>query len=92
MIFTNEVVMFILGLGVFWFVMTNRYKLKRIYAWKLFLSTFYFLMAGWFFTVIEGFVLLHFFNFLEHISYSVSAILMAIWCYKTAHPKREEAA
>ena len=90
MIYTNEVVMLILGMGVLWFVMLNRIKIRRITAWKLLLSAFYFLMAGWFFTVIEGFVLLPFFNLLEHISYCVSAIFMAIWCYKIAHPKSEE--
>jgi hypothetical protein len=84
MIYTNEVVMLILGLGVFWFVMHNKH-------WKLLLYTFYFLMAGWFFTVIEGFILMPFFNLLEHVSYTVSAIIMAMWCYKIAHPKREEA-
>ena len=91
MIYTNEVVMLILGLGVFWFVMLNKHKIQRILAWKLLLFAFYFLMAGWFFTVIEGFILMPFFNLLEHISYSVSAIIMAMWCYKIAHPKREEA-
>ena len=90
MIYTNEVVMLILGLGVFWFVMLNKYKIRRILAWKLLLYAFYFLMAGWFFTVIEGFILLPFFNLLEHVSYSVSSIIMAMWCYKIAHPKREE--
>jgi hypothetical protein len=91
MIYTNEVVMLILGLGVFWFVMLNKYKIRRILAWKLLLFAFYFLMAGWFFTVIEGFILMPFFNLLEHISYSVSSIIMAMWCYKVTHPKREEA-
>jgi hypothetical protein len=91
MIYTNEVVMLILGLGVFWFVMLNKYKIRRIPAWKLLLFAFYFLMGGWFFTVIEGFILLPFFNLLEHVSYSVSAIIMAVWCHKIAHPKIEEA-
>jgi hypothetical protein len=91
MIYTNEVVMLILGLGVFWFVMHNKHKIRRILAWKLLLYAFYFLMAGWFFTVIEGFILMPFFNLLEHASYTVSAIIMATWCYKIAHPKREEA-
>jgi hypothetical protein len=90
MIYTNEVVMLILGLGVVWFVFLNKYKIRRILAWKLLLYAFYFLMAGWFFTVIEGFVLMPFFNLLEHISYSVSSIIMAMWCYKIAHPKSEE--
>lgn len=91
MIYTNEVVMLILGLGVFWFVLLNNQKIRRIIAWKFLLFAFYFLMAGWFFTVIEGFILLPLFNLLEHISYSVSAIIMATWCYKITHPKKEEA-
>ncbi len=90
MIYTNEVVMLILGLGVFWFVIFNKQKIKRIFAWKLLLYAFYFLTAGWFFTVIEGFILLPFFNLLEHVSYSISAVILAVWCYKTAHPKSEE--
>ena len=91
MIYTNEVVMLILGLGVVWFVIFNKYKIRRILSWKLLLCAFCFLMAGWFFTVIEGFILMPLFNLLEHVSYSVSSIIMAVWCYKIAHPKREEA-
>jgi len=91
MIYTNEVVMLILGLGVFWFVMLNKHKIRRILAWQLLLSAFYFLMAGWFFTVLEGFILLPFFNLLEHISYLVSAVILAMWCRKIVYPKREEA-
>jgi len=83
--------MLILGLGVFCFVFLNKYKIRSIFAWKLLLYAFFFLMAGWFFTVIEGFILSPFFNLMEHISYSISAIIMAVWSYKTAHLKREEA-
>jgi len=83
--------MLILGLGVFWFVFLNRNKIRKIFAWKLLLYAFYFLMAGWFFTVIEGYILLPLFNFLEHLTYSISAIILAMWCYKLTHPKREEA-
>jgi hypothetical protein len=91
MIFTNEVVMLILGMGVFWFVILNRQKAKRIFAWRLLLGSFYFLMGGWFFTVIEGFIFLHFFNLLEHLSYLVSALFMAGWSRKVFIAKREEA-
>ena len=83
--------MLILGLGVFWFVLFNKQKIRRIIAWRLLLYAFYFLMSGWFFTVIEGFILKPFFNLLEHVSYSFSAVILAMWCYRIAHPKREEA-
>jgi ABC-type lipoprotein release transport system permease subunit len=91
MVSTNEVVMLILGMGVFWFVVLNKHKIKRIFGWKLILPAFYFLMAGWFFTVLEGIVLTHFFNFLEHLSYTASALIMAFWSRKVFFAIKEEA-
>jgi hypothetical protein len=90
MLYDNKVVMLLLGLGVFSFVMLNKHKIKRIYARRLLLFAFYFLMAGWFFSIIEGFFLSDFFNFLEHFSYMVSALIMALWCRKIALLRRKE--
>jgi len=82
--------MLILGTGVFFFVLFNRDKIRRIISWKLLLFAFFFLMAGWFLTILEGFFLEYYFNLLEHLSYTASALIMAFWCRKIAITKRED--
>jgi hypothetical protein len=90
MLYDNEVIMLILGTGVFFFVFFNRNKIRRIISWRLLLFAFYFLMAGWLLTILEGFFLENYLNLLEHLSYAASAVIMAFWCRKIAITKREE--
>ena len=90
MLYDNEVVMLILGSGVLYFVLYNYKQIKRIYEWKWLFSAFCFIMAGWFFTVIEGFFLARAFNILEHSSYMISAIILAVWCIKVSYGRKED--
>jgi hypothetical protein len=90
MLYDNEVITLILGTGVFFFVLFNRNKVRRIIFWRLLLFAFLFLMAGWLLTILEGFFLEYYFNVLEHFSYAASAVIMAFWCRKVALTKREE--
>ncbi len=91
MIQENEIVMVLLGGGVLIFTLTNRLRLKRIPEWKILISGFYFLRAGWTLTVLEGFFWKGTLNYLEHICYVVSAVIIAIWCWRVFGDRKEAA-
>jgi hypothetical protein len=82
MIQENEVVMFFLGLGVLFFLMFNLGQIKRITGWRILMGAFYLLLGGWFLTVIEHVAFADASNFLEHVCYLGSSILIAVWCRK----------
>jgi hypothetical protein len=84
MIYDNEAVMFILGMVVVIFVTLNINQIKKIRDWQWLLISYYLLMAGWFFTILEGFILPNVINWIEHISYAMSALILAVWCRKMA--------
>ena len=90
MVYANELIMLILGAGVLYLTILNKQKIRRIYAWKLLLLSFYYMMAGWVFTVMEGYFMEQFINILEHISYLASAVIMAWWCWQFAGNKLED--
>ncbi len=83
----NEIVVFILMLGVLIFYVGTYAQSRRFPGWKLFLISFSILTAGFFFTNIEGvfYQILHLHglaeasNILEHSCYVVSAIVLALW-------------
>lgn len=81
MIYVDEVIMFILGLGVLIFVVLNYFHLKRIPSFLVLLAGFCLLVVGWALTVLEGFFWYSSLNFLEHLCYAVSGIVVAIWCW-----------
>jgi hypothetical protein len=86
----NEVVMLFMGIGVFLFIMVNRAYVKKVNYWKILTWGYYILLSGWFFTVLEGFFQEYYLNLLEHICYTVSTILFAVWCWKSAYRAKEE--
>lgn len=81
MFYENEVVMFILGLGVLAFILGNRSRLKRFPAFNILIPAFYLLLAGWGFTILEGLFWHDFFNLLEHGCYAFSSILLTVCCF-----------
>ncbi len=80
MIQANELILLLFGLGAFVFILLNNARLKQLPVLSLFVHGFYCLLAGWFFTVVEGFVWPRAFNVLEHIAYFTSAVLLLLWC------------
>ena len=91
MIRENEVVMLLLGLGVLVFILANRSRLRRLPRWDILSLGFYVVLAGWVLTVAEGFFYENVLNYLEHISYACSAVLLALWCWKVSASGREAA-
>lgn len=92
MLYDNEVVMLILGAGVAGFVRLNYPRIKRIHSWKWLILSFYLMMGGWLFTILEGLFMEGIFNYLEHISYMISGLVLAYWCRNHLRHKQEEAA
>lgn len=81
----NEVVLLMLGVGVLIFIMGNRHKLKHLPASKILLTAFLVSFTGWSITVLETFLWEDFLNIVEHICYTGSAVLLAVWCWKVFH-------
>jgi hypothetical protein len=86
----NEVIMLLLGIIVFVLILLNGTRIRRIYAWRVFVTSYCLLLAGWFFTILEGFFLEFYLNILEHLSYTFSAIFMAFWCWKVVNSNKVE--
>ena len=82
MIQQNEIIMLLLGIGCLIFIWVNKQKVNRIPVAKPLMAGFYVLLAGYVLTFLEGLFWQDFLNVLEHICYTASSILMAVWCWK----------
>lgn len=81
-IFGNEIVMLSIGTGVLLFILSNRARLKHLAAYRILIAAFCLMLAGWILTVFEGFFCEWLLNFLEHLCYAVSSLLVMVWCWK----------
>ena len=96
-IFENEVVMLLIGVGVLIFILGSRPRLKSLPASNILFAGFYVLLVSWVLTVLEGFFGLFWegvLNYIEHACHAVSAVLVAVWCWKvfgSGNPSRKEA-
>jgi hypothetical protein len=81
--------MLLLGVGVFVFILINGQKLRRFNSWKIISASFYAFLCGVFLTVLESFFWNELLNLLEHVSYMVSALLLAVWCHHFSHRESE---
>ena len=91
MVQENEIIMLALGCGIYFFVVANKPRLEHIPAWNIILLSFRFLLAAWFFTVIEGFFWNGLFNALEHVCYTCSSAMLMFWFYKITRATDEGA-
>ena len=86
----DEVIMFTLGLGIFFFILANRFRIKRIPEYKLLISAYTIVLSAWILTVLEGFFLGRLLNFFEHACYAVSGSMMVLWCWKILRNRQKE--
>ena len=89
MIQENEIITLLLGIGVMIFILANNRKVKRIPVAIILIAGFYVLLAGWVLTILEGLFWKDLLNVLEHICYTSSSILMAVWCWKIFAYKKD---
>ncbi len=87
MIQENEVVMLLMAIGVLIFILVNRRLIMRIVAARVLVVAFCVLAAGYVLTVLEAFFLEKLLNFLEHLCYAGSSVLIAMWCMRVFKPK-----
>jgi uncharacterized membrane protein len=90
----NEIVMLLIGVGVLIFVLGSRARLKSLPASNILIAGFYVLLASWTVTVLEGFFWEGVLNYIEHGCNAVSALFVAVWCWKVfgrGNPIRKEA-
>jgi len=90
MLMENEVVMLVLGIGVLFLMVMNMDHVRKIRFWKLLFASYIILLSGWFFTILEGFLLERPLNILEHASYFVSAVFIAVWTWKSTGRQKKE--
>ncbi len=90
MIHENEIIMLILGGGVFIFTLVYQSRIKRITAWQTLISGFYILLVAWILTVLEGFFWESPLNYLEHLCYALSSILLSVWCLRVVFGNNKE--
>jgi len=82
MLFENELIMLVLGLGVSILILRNYDRMKSLPFSKILISGFFSLVIGWVMTILEGFFLKELCNFIEHTCYFLSSMLVAIWSWK----------
>lgn len=89
MVQENEIIMLLLGIGVLIFVLRNHSVIQRVPGSRFLIAGFSVQLAGWFLTVLEGFILESFLNYCEHACYAVGSLLLAFWCLKARRGKEE---
>ncbi len=83
MLYENEIIMLVFGFLVTLFIGIKFNQLKHIKSYKTLLTGFYLLVAAWFFSNLEEFILAKYLNILEHLFYAASSIIILIWIFKT---------
>lgn len=84
MIYENEVIMFLLGLGALVFALLNYSHLKSVRSFGILFAGFCVLFAAWILTVLEHLFWEAELNLLEHACYAVCGILVAFWCWSVS--------
>ena len=92
----NEVILFILGIGVLIFILKNhmdpksRKVLMAFPNYNLFIYAYILLLLGWVFTILEGFFWNEALNLVEHLCYASAALMFAFWSWKTFSRSEDE--
>ena len=79
----REVFALLLSIGVLVFAVRQGDSLRQIPHWRTLLTSLAMMLASLACSVIEGVVWEPFFNFIQHFCGALSAVLLAVWCWKT---------
>jgi hypothetical protein len=82
MIHSNELMLMLAGMVIVVFIITKHHQLKSIPAYLWLISSFFLLSAGWTLSVVEVFIYPEFLNYLEHLFYTSSTIMLMVWYWK----------
>ncbi|MBW2703832.1 MAG: hypothetical protein JRF33_23685 [Deltaproteobacteria bacterium] len=80
----NEIISLLIGCGALVFMLANLAKLQRMPAYLWLLAAFGSFFCGWVLTVLEGYCWPEICNLLEHIAYTLSSLLLAVWALRFA--------
>lgn len=89
MFYSNEFLALVTALPVLLFLTMCRHRVKNIPHIRLLVAGFCSLYLGIIMTVLEEFVLHDSYNLLEHLPYSVSSVLLAVWVWKLFSPEEQ---
>ena len=82
MIEQNELLTLLVGVSVLLFVISNWRGLRSLPYSLVCLLAYLFLVLGLAFTVLEGLFFGRSINFLEHVCYGLSSLLLACWVWR----------
>ncbi len=82
MIQQNEIITLLLAIGCMIFILVNKQKVKHIPVAEILIAGYCLLLTGYVLTILESLFWNEILNVLEHICYSASSVLMAVWCWK----------
>lgn len=85
----NEIVSLLLSLGILLFFLANLGRIRQIDGYHYLLGSFLAYITAMIFTLLETVAVEQALNFLEHLGYLVSAVLLAAWIARLARPERD---
>lgn len=77
----NELITFFVAAGVGVFILFNWNRIKRIPEYRWLLAAYDLFFVGLTLALVEGFILPEVMSVLEHLSYMLSSVLAAAWCW-----------
>ena len=92
MVQENELITLILAGCVAGVFLVLRARIKTLPGWRTLLLAFGAMTLGWSLTLLEEFYWPEALNLLEHLCYTGSSILLALWCWQNIARRREETA
>jgi predicted ABC-type exoprotein transport system permease subunit len=82
----NELITFIIVLGILVFLLANRKRIDILMDRYLLLSFFFYIAAS-VFTVVESFLLPSLLNILEHVSILLHSVFFTVWIWRIIKQK-----
>lgn len=88
MIYENEILTLLFGLGTFVFAALNLGRLRSIPHGGLFLTGFCMVLPGWMATLFDQLFWGELFNAIEHVAYALAMVIFALWTWLVVVPER----
>jgi len=76
-----ELLAYVIGVGVVFFLLRNRSRIEKIPFWRLLVAAVYALFAGWCVAAMQVFRPNDLRIYLEKGCYAVSALILGAWCW-----------
>jgi len=83
MVQENEAITLLLGVMTLAFLIAKRKEIILMPGAPMLILAFLAGLVAWTATVVEEIAFPHMFNILEHVSYAVSSVLLAVWCWRS---------